>query len=168
MAKVADLAKTNWRKAWSRGAAAMAFCSSGLRILSLCLTGGFLTFLRGLAGISASSATQLRARLTLVMAPRRVYICSRRGNAAELGSAIRGHWGIENGLHWVLDVIFREDDSRLKDRTAAENLGMLRRVAVSLLRQGPSKGSVSGKLRRAAWDDEFRLHLLHLLSGESA
>ena len=51
------------------------------------------------------------------------YICSRRGSAEELGSATRGHWGIENGLHWVLDVIFREDDSRLKDRTAAENLG---------------------------------------------
>jgi predicted transposase YbfD/YdcC len=96
------------------------------------------------------------------------YICSRRGSAAELGSATRGHWGIENGLHWVLDVIFREDDSRLKDRTAAENLGMLRRVAVSLLRQDHSKGSVSGKLLRAAWDDEFRLHLLHLLSDESA
>jgi predicted transposase YbfD/YdcC len=95
------------------------------------------------------------------------YICSRRGSAAELGSATRGHWGIENGLHWVLDVIFREDDSRLKDRTAAENLGMLRRVAVSLLRQEPSKGSVSGKLLRAAWDDEFRLHLLNLLSGKS-
>jgi predicted transposase YbfD/YdcC len=96
------------------------------------------------------------------------YICSRRGSAAELGSASRGHWGIENGLHWVLDVIFREDDHRLKDRAAAENLGMLRRVAVSLLRQDHSKGSVSGKLLRAAWDDEFRLHLLHLLSDESA
>jgi predicted transposase YbfD/YdcC len=96
------------------------------------------------------------------------YICSRRGSAEELGSATRGHWGIENGLHWVLDVIFREDDSQLKDRTAAENLGMLRRVAASLLRQDQSKGSVSGKVLRAAWDDEFRLHLLHLLSGESA
>ena len=95
------------------------------------------------------------------------YICSRRGSAEELGSATRGHWGIENGLHWVLDVIFREDDCRLKDRTAATNLGMLRRVAVSLLRQDPSKGSVSGKLLRAAWDDEFRLHLLDLLSGKS-
>jgi predicted transposase YbfD/YdcC len=95
------------------------------------------------------------------------YICSRRGSAEELGNATRGHWGIENGLHWVLDVIFREDDSRLKDRRAAENLGMLRRVAASLLRQDSSKGSVSGKLLRAAWDDEFRLHLLDLLSGES-
>ena len=96
------------------------------------------------------------------------YICSRRGSAQELGGATRGHWGIENGLHWVLDVIFREDDSRLKDRTAAENLGMLRRVVASLLRLDPSKGSVSGKLLRAAWDDKFRLHLLHLLSDESA
>ena len=69
-----------------------------------------------------------------------------RSTAAEFGSAARGHWGIENGLHWVLDVIFREDDSQLKDRGAAENLGLLRRVAVSLLRQDNSKGGVSGKL----------------------
>jgi predicted transposase YbfD/YdcC len=95
------------------------------------------------------------------------YICSRRGSAEALGSATRGHWGIENGLHWVLDVIFREDDCRLKDRRAAENLGMLRRVVVSLLRQDRSKGSVSGKVLRAAWDDEFRLYLLNLLSDES-
>jgi predicted transposase YbfD/YdcC len=96
------------------------------------------------------------------------YICSRRGSAEELGGAARAHWGIENGLHWVLDVTFREDDCRLKDRAAAENLGMLRRVAASLLGQDESKGSVAGKLRRAAWDDEFRLHLLNLLSDESA
>jgi predicted transposase YbfD/YdcC len=95
------------------------------------------------------------------------YICSRAGSAEELGSASRAHWGIENGLHWVLDVIFREDDCRLKDRTAAENLGMMRRVIASLLRQDRSKGSVSGKLLRAAWDDEFRLHLLNLLSDKS-
>jgi len=92
------------------------------------------------------------------------YISSRRSTAAEFGSAARGHWGIENGLHWVLDVIFREDDSQLKDRTAGENLGMLRRVVASLVRQDHSKGSVSGKLLRAAWNDDFRLHLLNLLS----
>ncbi len=96
------------------------------------------------------------------------YISSRRGSAQELGAGARGHWGIENGLHWVLDVTFREDDSRLKDRTAAENLGLLRRVAASLLRQEASKGSVCGKVLRAAWDDEFRLHLLNLLSDDSA
>ena len=95
------------------------------------------------------------------------YICSRKGSAEELAGATRGHWGIENGLHWVLDVTFREDDSRLKDRRAAENLGMLRRVAASLLRQDSSKGSASGKRHRAAWDDDFRLHLLNLLSDKS-
>ena len=95
------------------------------------------------------------------------YISSRRGSARELGSGARGHWGIENGLHWVLDVTFREDDHRLKDRTAAENLGLLRRVAASLFRQDQSGGSVSGKQLRAAWDDDFRLHLLHLLSEKS-
>jgi predicted transposase YbfD/YdcC len=96
------------------------------------------------------------------------YISSRRGSAEELGRAARSHWGIENGLHWVLDVIFREDDSHLKDRIAAENMGMLRRVVASLVGQDKSKGSVNGKLLRAAWDDEFRLHLLNLLSAESA
>jgi len=93
------------------------------------------------------------------------YISSRPGSAEELGSAARGHWGIENGLHWVLDVLFREDDNHLKDRTAGENLGMLRRVAISLLRQEKSKGSISGKQLRAAWDDNFRRHLLNTLSG---
>jgi predicted transposase YbfD/YdcC len=96
------------------------------------------------------------------------YICSRRASAEELSRGARAHWSIENGLHWVLDVIFREDDSRLKDRMAAENLGMLRRVVASLLRQDKSKGSCSGKLLRAGWDDAFRLHLLELLSEESA
>jgi predicted transposase YbfD/YdcC len=96
------------------------------------------------------------------------YITSRRGSAAELGGAARGHWGVENGLHWVLDVVFGEDGCRLKDRAAAENWGMLRRVAASLLRQDQSKGSVSGKQLRAGWDDAFRLHLLNLLSDEYA
>ena len=91
-------------------------------------------------------------------------ICSRRGSAEELGGVTRGHWGIENGLHWVLDVVFREDESHLKDRIAAENLGLLRRVAASLFRQDTSRGSVSGKVLRAAWDDDFRRHLLNLLS----
>ncbi len=98
----------------------------------------------------------------------RFYIASAPLDPARLAQAVRAHWRIENSLHWVLDVVFREDDSRLKDRTAAENLGLLRRVAASLLGQDRSKGSVSGKQLRAAWDDDFRLHLLNLLSDDSA
>jgi predicted transposase YbfD/YdcC len=99
---------------------------------------------------------------------RSFHISSRQAAVEVLAQGIRDHWGIENRLHWVLDVLFREDDSRLKDRTAAENLAMLRRVAASLFRQDRGKGSVSGKQLRAAWDDDFRLHLLHLLSDDSA
>lgn len=94
------------------------------------------------------------------------YISSSTKPAAELAAAIREHWGIENGLHWVLDVVFKEDQSRIRDRTAAENMAWVRRVAVSLLKQDTSKGSLKGKHKRAGWDDEFLAHLLSLLHDE--
>jgi predicted transposase YbfD/YdcC len=62
------------------------------------------------------------------------FLSSLRPNARRIGTAIRGHWSIENGLHWVLDVVFREDARRLYDRTAAENVAFLNRLALSLLR----------------------------------
>ena len=58
------------------------------------------------------------------------YLTSYAGTAAELGRWVRGHWGIENGLHWVLDVVFREDRSRIREENAGANLAMVRRVAV--------------------------------------
>ena len=94
------------------------------------------------------------------------YISSAALSAEEMAGSIRGHWGIENGLHWVLDVVFREDHSRVKDRNAAENLAMLRRVAVSLLKQDKSKGSLKGKRKRAGWDEDFLLHLLSFLADD--
>ena len=77
---------------------------------------------------------------------------------------IRGHWSIENGLHWVLDVVFREDARRLYDRTAAENVGLLNRLAVSLLRGDTSKGSLTVKRKRAAWNVGYLAQLLGLPS----
>jgi predicted transposase YbfD/YdcC len=94
------------------------------------------------------------------------YISSALGSAAEMAQSIRGHWAIENGLHWVLDVVFHEGHSRVKDRNAAENLAMLRRVAVSLLKQDKSKGSLKGKRKRAGWDEAFLLHLLGFLAED--
>src|SRR3712207_9573729 len=61
----------------------------------------------------------------------RYFLSSCRDDPATLGRAIRTHWGIENALHWVLDVTFREDDSRVRDRRAARNLAVLRRIARS-------------------------------------
>ena len=70
------------------------------------------------------------------------YLTNAGGSAAEFAEWVRGHWGIENGLHWVLDVAFREDQSRTRDLNAGANLAMMRRVAVSLLKRATTKGSV--------------------------
>jgi len=75
--------------------------------------------------------------------------------------AVRGHWSIENQLHWVLEVVFGEDQARARTKQAAENLAALRRLAVSLLRQDKlCKPSVKGKLMRAAIDPDYLYHLL--------
>jgi predicted transposase YbfD/YdcC len=92
-------------------------------------------------------------------------LTSYAGTAAELGRWVRGHWGIENGLHWVLDVVFREDRSRIREANAGANLAMIRRVAVSLLRRAPGKGSGVTKRLKAGWDDDF---LLQVLQGTTA
>ena len=88
------------------------------------------------------------------------YLTSHTGTAAELGRVIRSHWGIENGLHWVLDVVFREDDSRVRAGHAGANLAMLRRVAVSLLRRALGKGTAPTKRLKAGWDDNYLLQVL--------
>src|SRR5207302_10356925 len=75
----------------------------------------------------------------------RYFISSLRPGVRRLARAIRGHWTVENGLHWVLDVVFREDARRLYERTAAENVGMLNRLSASLLRGDPAKESLKVK-----------------------
>jgi len=84
--------------------------------------------------------------------------------ARRLGSAIRGHWSIENGLHWVLDVVFREDARRVYDRTTAENVAFLNRLALSLLRNDASNRSLKVKRKRAGWQIP---HLAQLLGFPS-
>jgi predicted transposase YbfD/YdcC len=90
----------------------------------------------------------------------RYYIGSKQAPAAAYASYIRGHWGIENGLHWVLDVSFDEDQSRMRTDHSAENMGLLRRLALSLLKQHKKKGSVRGKRLQSGWDDHTLLEVL--------
>ncbi len=90
----------------------------------------------------------------------RYFIGSRKASAKVYGQAIRNHWGIENGLHWVLDVTFGEDANRVRQRNAAENLSELRRVALSLLKQHPSKQSIVCKRLQAALDTDFLEEIL--------
>lgn len=92
---------------------------------------------------------------------RRYYLSSLPGDAQELGQAIRGHWGIENSLHWVLDVAFREDDSRARIGNAQENLALLRRIALNLLRrEKSSKVGVKAKRLKSAWSEDYLLQVL--------
>lgn len=72
----------------------------------------------------------------------------------------RTHWTIENQLHWVLDVDLAEDAARSRKDYAPQNLALIRKLALNLLRQHPEKGSIKGKIKRAAWNDAFLLSLL--------
>jgi predicted transposase YbfD/YdcC len=75
---------------------------------------------------------------------------------------VRHHWGIEHGLHWVLDIAFREDDSRVRVGHAAENFAIVRHIALNLLRQDRSlKVGVKAKRLKAGWDEAYLLHLLN-------
>lgn len=94
------------------------------------------------------------------------YISSHAGTAEEFGTRARSHWSIENSLHWVLDVVFREDDSRVRAGHAGENLAMIRRVAVSLLRRAPGKGSGRTKRLKAGWDDDYLLKVLQGIQAD--
>jgi predicted transposase YbfD/YdcC len=85
----------------------------------------------------------------------RYFIGSKRASARYYGRALRGHWRIENCLHWQLDVTFREDDSRIRERNAAQNFALLRRVALGLLKGHPGKGSIATKRFSAALDEKF-------------
>jgi predicted transposase YbfD/YdcC len=91
----------------------------------------------------------------------RYYISSLKPDAAKLNAAIRQHWGIENKLHWVLDVAFGEDLSRKRAGHAAQNFSLLNRIALNLLKQDKtSKLGVHGKRLAAAWDHDYLLRLL--------
>jgi predicted transposase YbfD/YdcC len=124
--------------------------------------------------LSAAQCAAWLGVLTLIMVTRVVW-CEATGveslevsyflsslppNARRIGSAIRGHWSIENGLHWVLDVVFREDARRLYDRTAAENVAFLNRLALSLLRGDTGKSSMKVKRKQAGWSIPYLAQLL--------
>jgi predicted transposase YbfD/YdcC len=86
----------------------------------------------------------------------RLYISSLPADAARLAQAIRSHWGIENSLHWVLDVAFREDESRKRKDNAPENLAVVRHIALNLLKSEKSlKRSIAGKRLAAGWDEGY-------------
>jgi predicted transposase YbfD/YdcC len=93
----------------------------------------------------------------------RYFISSLPSDAERFGEAVRGHWGIENSLHWCLDVAFREDDNRVRKGHGPANLAIINRFALSLIKQDPSrKVGVKASRKRAGWDLDYLLHLLRV------
>lgn len=90
----------------------------------------------------------------------RWYISSAAFSAEEFCRRIRAHWSIENGLHWILDVAFREDDSQVKNKVAAQNFAVINKFALNLLKKDNRKKSVEGKMKIAAMSAEYRHKLL--------
>lgn len=87
-------------------------------------------------------------------------------SAARFGEVVRTHWGIENSLHWVLDVTMNEDQSRSRKDNAPENLALLRRWSLTAMKLEGSKGSMKGKFKRAGWNDDYLARVL-TMAGRS-
>lgn len=95
----------------------------------------------------------------------RYYIASRALAPEELAQAVRSHWGIENRLHWVLDVTMGEDGSTVRKDHAPQNLSLLKKIVLNLIRldtTDPIKCSLRIKRKRVAWDDDVRMNMLGL------
>lgn len=107
----------------------------------------------GLACVGRITASREIERKTATAV--RYYIASRPLAAAALNGLVRGHWGIENSLHWVLDVVMNEDHARARKDHAPENLALLRRLALNIIKRNTAKGSNRLKFKRAGWDNRF-------------
>ena len=90
----------------------------------------------------------------------RYFLASWPLTAAELNRSARGHWGIENQLHWVLDVVMNEDQARARKDNAPENLALLRRLALNIIKRNKDKGSNRLKFNSAGWNDRFLRKLI--------
>jgi predicted transposase YbfD/YdcC len=90
----------------------------------------------------------------------RYFILSKYVSAKRLLEIVRSHWSVENQMHWILDVVFAEDANRARKDAAPENLAVLRRLALNLLRAHPEPISMRRKMNAAAWDDDFLVSLL--------
>lgn len=95
----------------------------------------------------------------------RYFISSLNESSEVIASIVRKHWSVENNLHWVLDISFREDETLARVKHAAENLSLVKKIVLSLIKQDKSKGSMKSKRNRAGWNIEFREMLLGLISG---
>lgn len=91
------------------------------------------------------------------------YLLSTALPADRFNGVVRAHWGIENRLHWRLDVVMNEDQDRTRLDHGPQNLAVLRHMALNVMQKDPTKGSLRGKFKRAGWDNSYLSKLLNLL-----
>ena len=108
-------------------------------------------------GMAITESTDAQGRCRLEV---RYYILSALLSAARFAGAVRGHWSIENNLHWVLDVLFDEDACRSRKDHAAENLAVIRKLAINILQATPGPARISHKMLQARWNNDFLLSTL--------
>jgi predicted transposase YbfD/YdcC len=111
----------------------------------------------GLSSIVMVEST--RETGTKIETETRFYIASLQNTADQIATAVRTHWAIENSLHWVMDMVFRDDDCRVREGNAAANFVTLKHMAHNLARRGPGNMSIRARRKAAAWDDEYLLSL---------
>lgn len=116
---------------------------------------------KGLKTIGAAVRTYTENGITKT--DTRYYISSLRRHGKRFANAVRNHWAIENSLHWSLDMTYREDESRVRNRVFAQNLSWLRRFTLGLIKRHPSKQSNIMKRRMAGWSVDF---LMQILTGK--
>ena len=88
------------------------------------------------------------------------YLLSTALSSERLNAVVRSHWGVENRLHWRLDVVMNEDQSRTRLGHGPHNMAVLRHMAMNMMQRDPSKGSLRGKLKRAGWNDAYLTRIL--------
>lgn len=90
----------------------------------------------------------------------RYFICSKEVDIDEFSDTVRSHWGIENSLHWVMDIVFRDDASRVREKNAAANFVTLKHITLNMLKSLPGKKSMRVRRKLAGWDEDFLLEAL--------
>jgi predicted transposase YbfD/YdcC len=123
---------------------------------------GWLEEKKGWKGLSAIGCAQLTSTIgEKTTCDERYYIVSSAMQAGRFAEAVRGHWGIENSLHWSLDVSFREDESRIRNGSTPDNFAVIRHICMNLLKQETSlKRGIKGKRYRSVMDSDYRERVL--------
>jgi predicted transposase YbfD/YdcC len=111
---------------------------------------------------AVGKVVRIRETLATTTTETAYYLLSQALSAERLNEVVRSHWGVENRLHWRLDVVMNEDQDRTRLGNGPHNLAVLRHMALNVMQKDKTKGSLRGKFKRAGWDDTYLTSLVEL------